>query len=206
MLAPWQEQQKHWTGDETVSSNTVTTTSQADHNISEADSEPAQSTIAKAADRSGGRRRSSITFTNSGTFKVDADIPESALDSPLIVLLGKAADPDFDIELLEPHTNAQPLLCVVVYFCNFYCLVETLELSMATFQAYLVGVESAYRPLPYHSALHGADVVTSVIRLLKQSTHSVTLTPLELFAFIVGAAGQIILQLLLEWLLDSVRS
>lgn len=105
-------------------------------------------------------------------------------------LLSRTADPDFDIEELEKHTSAQPLLCLTVYFANYYQLVQSLELDLSVLQRFTTEVESAYRPLPYHSALHAADVVANAMRLMRHSEYPISLTPLELLAVVISCAGE----------------
>ena len=110
--------------------------------------------------------------------------------SPLMALLATSADPGFDVEALSPHTNAQPLLCVVMYYCTSFNVIHTLGLDTTAFTRYIGTVESGYRALPYHSNLHAADVVVNAMRLMKHSKRPVTLTPHELLAAIVASAGK----------------
>ena len=60
-------------------------------------------------------RRGSVGMAKTGVI-------QTAELNPLAKLLATSADHDFDVELLEPLTNAHPLLCLFVYFCNCYNL------------------------------------------------------------------------------------
>lgn len=137
------------------------------------------------------RRLSAIRVSGSGRFTV---VPEpvisAAVENPLIRLLARSDEPDFEVEALEPYTSAQPLLCMVMYYVNTYSIAESLSLDLPTLKRFLIQTEGAYRPLPYHSNLHAADVVTNAMRLLKRSEHPVTLQPLELLAILVSCAGE----------------
>ena len=108
--------------------------------------------------------------------------------TPLMGLLAKFDDPAFQVESLIELTNAQPLLCLVVYFANTYMLVDSLQLCLPTLQRFLTQIEAAYRPLPYHSNLHAADVVVTAMRLLNHSERDVSLLPLELLAIVISCA------------------
>jgi hypothetical protein len=195
MLAPWQVQHKL-----IGRSRTSSVTDQVPPARSLTAGEPENEDTASASgpgtvhEQSGPgrrRRRSSIGMTQNGSLQLlpVEDVP-SAPQTPLVALLNQTADPGFDVELLSPHTNAQPLLCLVVYFANSYYLIESLQLNLAVFQRYLAEIESNYRVMPYHSALHGADVVLNAVRLLTNSAHTVVLSPVELLAALVACAGE----------------
>lgn len=136
-----------------------------------------------------GRRRSSVTVTNSGYFR---PTPEGVpVDNPLVALLNQVSSPDFDVEDLEGHTNSQPVLCVVVFYCHAFFLMESLGLETTPLHCFLVEIEAAYRPVPYHSTLHAADVVVNAVRLLNQTSVSIKFSPLELLAMIIACAGSL---------------
>ena len=129
-------------------------------------------------------KRSSVTSRRSS----NGSYPAPPVD-PLVELLKDTIKPDFDVELLSPHTGAQPLLCLVMYFCNSFDLLGRLEISSDVMKSFVMEVEVTYRCLPYHSALHGADVLTTAMRLLKTSMRPITLSPMELLTLIIGCAG-----------------
>lgn len=143
-------------------------------------------------------RRDSILVFHPATHddQLKAAAPADPIDVPenleFLGLLDQVDSPDFDVEALKPFTNAQPLLCLVIYYCNSYGLIETLELDAAVLQRYVIDVETLYRPLPYHSGLHGADVLANAMRLLKGSRHPVYLTPIELLATIIACSGTLL--------------
>jgi hypothetical protein len=149
---------------------------------SESDSE-----AAVAPEPTSGRRTSGVVISGSGRRIALND--DDIADNPLIRLLMDCTTDDFDVEALVPFTAGQPLLCLSVYFCNCYFLVEALELELPLVQKFMLEVEASYRPLPYHSSLHAADVVLSAVRLLKFSRFPVMLTSLELLAVITACAG-----------------
>lgn len=151
---------------------------------SESDSESA---VVPARSPEHGRRTSGVVISGSGRLSLNDD---DLADNPLIRLLMDSTNEDFDVEALVPFTAGQPLLCLGVYFCNCYFLVEVLELELPLVQKFMLEVEASYRPLPYHSSLHAADVVLSAVRLLKCSRFPVVLTSLELLAVITACAGE----------------
>jgi hypothetical protein len=176
--------------------------------------------------------------------------------SPLVVQLERVLDEDFEVEALDVHTRAQPLLCVGTYFCSAYGLVDTLGLDFSRLHRFFREVEQHYREVPrsciaclvlslalfslslsrslymyplfvlftvsalvsvsvclsgdcflhpvkhccarvllalvqvpYHSALHAADVLVSMNRLLSKSSVPIRVAPLDLLAIYVACAG-----------------
>ena len=117
------------------------------------------------------------------------DKPAVHVANPLLDMLQNIALPGFDVEALDPYTNSQPLLCVCIHLISTYELVDVLGLDSAVLQRYLTAVEASYRAVPYHSALHAADVVVSAHRLLRTSENEVNLSAVELFSLIFACAG-----------------
>lgn len=135
-------------------------------------------------------RRHSIVVMSEGRVTLKEQASGGVVTSPLVEYLEHIASPTFDVEALDPFTNAQPLLCVCIHLLNYYNLMEMLELEAPVIQRFFIDVESAYRSVPYHSALHAADVVVTSHRLLRTSVTPVNLSAVELFALLFASASE----------------
>ncbi|ORY22265.1 HD-domain/PDEase-like protein [Rhizoclosmatium globosum] len=82
-----------------------------------------------------------------------------ANDQKIAELLENFGSWNFDLFELERLTNGLPLYTVAMAAFRKHGFIEVYNLDEQVVQSFFKTIESKYRPLPYHSALHAADVL-----------------------------------------------
>lgn len=87
------------------------------------------------------------------------------LSSKIVELLKHAGDWSFDIFALQELTPC-PLETICFHALREYSLLDSLQFNSNKLSAFLRAIHDAYNPLPYHNAVHAADVTQTTFYLL----------------------------------------
>ncbi|XP_036365375.1 cAMP-specific 3',5'-cyclic phosphodiesterase 4C isoform X4 [Octopus sinensis] len=116
-------------------------------------------------------------------------VPKHGVETPHREELGKhLADIDkwgIDVFKISEYSNNRPLTCVTYTILQERNLLKTFQIPAQTVVTYLMHLEDHYhRDVPYHNAMHAADVTQSTHVLLSVSALENVFTDLEVLAAI----------------------
>ena len=116
-----------------------------------------------------GRRKSSIQSKLTGSPKVDA-------------VLQKHKDWDFDVFSLDKVTKKKPLSTMGLKVLYDSGLTEAFTFSESTLLNFLDRIEAGYNDVPYHNAVHAADVLQACHFYIHRGLMRKWMTDLEVLA------------------------
>ncbi|KAJ3079450.1 High affinity cAMP-specific 3',5'-cyclic phosphodiesterase 7A [Rhizoclosmatium hyalinum] len=111
-----------------------------------------------------------------------------ANDQKIADLLDNFGSWNFDLFELERLTNGLPLYTVAMAAFQKHGFIEAYNLDEQVVRCFFKTIESKYRPLPYHSALHAADVLHAMNFFLTSLGLEGNFKQDEIFAGIIAAA------------------
>lgn len=97
---------------------------------------------------------------------------------------------EFEIFELDSLTNGHALLTLSVHLLHISGVLESFpELDLEKYYAFFRRIESGYhKDIPYHTSVHGADVLQGMWYFMSTSLLQDVLTPLDVLAGLVAAA------------------
>mmetsp|Transcript_37703 Transcript_37703/g.119034 ORF Transcript_37703/g.119034 Transcript_37703/m.119034 type:complete len:262 (+) Transcript_37703:45-830(+) len=111
--------------------------------------------------------------------------------TPLVDMLKRCEDWDFDVfacaELDRTANGGQCLATVAYYLFHEYRLPQTFDIPDSVLVAWLQTMEAGYADLPFHSALHAADVLLGVHHLLQAGDLLSWMEDVEVLGLLVAA-------------------
>ena len=116
-----------------------------------------------------GRRKSSIQSKLTGSSQVDA-------------VLQKHKDWDFDVFALDKVTKGKPLSTMGLKVLYDSGLTEAFTFSESTLLNFLDRIEAGYNDVPYHNAVHAADVLQACHFYIHRGLMRKWMTELEVLA------------------------
>jgi hypothetical protein len=96
---------------------------------------------------------------------------------------------ELDVFELGSLTKYWPLFHLGLYYFDHYDLADKIGLDRALWTSFLVDLDDAYLPNPYHSNLHAADVLGSAHYIVKATGFMEHMTSMELFSLMVACAA-----------------
>ncbi|KAL0213404.1 hypothetical protein RCL1_007030 [Eukaryota sp. TZLM3-RCL] len=104
-------------------------------------------------------------------------------------VIGQAiSDWNFSIFDLQRHCKGYPLTAITFISLNQSNLIDHFKFNSFQLVNFLMEIERGYSPLPYHNALHAADVTQCVFFFIEIEGLGKCLKPLERLSLILAAA------------------
>jgi hypothetical protein len=94
----------------------------------------------------------------------------------------------FNVFRLSKYSG-KPLKAVFLGAVEEFGLAEKLHMDSSKLESLADDLQAAYNRNPYHSALHAADTTQMMAYLLHQDNLAAALSPLDMFALLLAAAG-----------------
>eukprot|EP00741_Cyanophora_paradoxa_P012711 tig00020616_g12280.t1 len=113
-----------------------------------------------------------------------------ALSDALKEALAAACRPSweaFDCLKLEQAAGGRPLELLATHLADRYRILEASGVDPAKFRAFVAAVEAGYQKVPYHSAIHAADVLQALVFLVQCGGIPERVHPNDVLAAVVSA-------------------
>jgi hypothetical protein len=106
----------------------------------------------------------------------------------VVNIIGDLSDWNLNMFKINKLTNGSPL--VTISWCIFkkHNLLSAMKINPNTFVKYMGRIESAYESHPYHSNIHGADVLHGLHYMMNTLGFMSSLSTLDLFTALFSAA------------------
>lgn len=120
---------------------------------------------------------------------LDHPCRKAKVNGPLDALLSKIDSWDFNIFELQTLTP-YPLVVITTHALQQYDLIRTLDLNPYKLHSFLLAIHNTYKNMPYHNALHGADVTQTTYYLLQKGNimNTLSLSPVAVASILLSAA------------------
>lgn len=104
-------------------------------------------------------------------------------------LLTKIKDWDFDLFQLDKETGGHSLQFILWRALSMFGIISTFRIDCRALREFLRELEAAYRANPYHTSMHAADVVQSVVYFISKPEILPHLRDIEIFSLLIGSAA-----------------
>ena len=152
------------------------------------------SSASAAASKSLSRSRSSSNTPSSARSGSSAGplysgLLDRMLSDPVHSLLMQADDWSFDIFAFHSVAGSRTLSCLLCHLFDQLGVFERFSVRRETFAAFIGAIEDGYESsVPYHNAIHAADVLLNTAFLLQTGLFASCVTALDVFASLIAAA------------------
>jgi len=92
----------------------------------------------------------------------------------------------FDLETIAKHCGASTLVTISQAAFEELGLFQSFSLDIPKLMNFMSAVEAGYKRIPYHSAVHAADVVQAIVSLIVSTPETDVLSPLDLLSLLVA--------------------
>ena len=86
-------------------------------------------------------------------------ISGAEFEKDMLTMLETLEKWNFNIWKFYTVTEGHPLYAMSVALVRRHDLLKNLDLSLSKFENFAKAIEKSYQKVPYHSAVHGADVL-----------------------------------------------
>lgn len=144
----------------------------------------------KADPNSDKQKKNEIKTANSAEdlFHMNPNIERKNTKDDIMAMFDRVDDYNFDVFTLDKLTSGQTLFVTAITLFYKYDLVNKYNIEEKVLHSFLTRVQEGYRPNPYHSAMHAADVLQIVHYIILQGGLSQYLNNDDIFAALVSAA------------------
>ena len=111
------------------------------------------------------------------------------LSDPLQAMLGHVDEWTFDIFAFHALAGPRTLSCLMCYLFDELSIFDKFSVRREVFAAFIGTIEDGYAAsVPYHNAVHAADVLLNTYFMLQTHAFASSVTSLDVFASLVAAA------------------